>query len=48
MQVAPAELEGVLLGHPDVSDAAVTAQWRPEEATEVPRAFGEQARSLVV
>jgi acyl-coenzyme A synthetase/AMP-(fatty) acid ligase len=41
MQIAPAELEDLLLGHPDVADACVTAINREEEATEVPRAFSE-------
>lgn len=37
-QVAPAELEGVLLGHPAVADAAVLG--RPDDqAGEVPKAF---------
>ncbi|MEO8380867.1 MAG: AMP-binding protein [Acidobacteriota bacterium] len=38
LQVAPAELEAVLLGHPGVVDAAVIPQ-RDEEAGEVPKAF---------
>jgi acyl-CoA synthetase (AMP-forming)/AMP-acid ligase II len=38
MQVAPAELEAVLLGHPLVADAAVVPA-PDEEAGEVPRAF---------
>lgn len=38
MQVAPAELEAILLGHPAIADAAVIP--RPdEEAGEVPKAF---------
>ncbi|KAK4486322.1 hypothetical protein RD792_008993 [Penstemon davidsonii] len=37
-QVAPADLEAVLLSHPDVLDAAVTAE-RDEEAGEIPVAF---------
>ena len=37
-QVAPAELESILLGHPDIVDAAVTAI--PDERSgEVPRAY---------
>lgn len=38
MQVAPAELEAVLLSHPDVADAAVIPS-PDEEAGEVPKAF---------
>jgi acyl-CoA synthetase (AMP-forming)/AMP-acid ligase II len=37
-QVAPAELEAVLLGHPDVSDAAVVGVAH-QEGGEVPKAF---------
>src|SRR3954464_5318310 len=37
-QVAPAELEAVLLEHPDVGDAAVVAS-PDEEAGEIPKAF---------
>ncbi|HEV8373242.1 MAG TPA: AMP-binding protein [Actinomycetota bacterium] len=38
MQVAPAELEAVLLGHPAIADAAVVRS-PDEEAGEVPKAF---------
>jgi acyl-CoA synthetase (AMP-forming)/AMP-acid ligase II len=38
MQIAPAELEAVLLGHPAVADAAVVAL-ADEEAGQVPKAF---------
>ena len=38
MQVAPAELEAVLLTHPAISDAAVIPL-RDAEAGEVPKAF---------
>jgi acyl-CoA synthetase (AMP-forming)/AMP-acid ligase II len=38
LQVAPAELEAVLLSHPDVADAAVIPS-PDEEAGEVPKAF---------
>ncbi|GMH17809.1 hypothetical protein Nepgr_019650 [Nepenthes gracilis] len=37
-QVAPAELEGMLINHPSISDAAVVAQ-KDEAAGEVPVAF---------
>jgi acyl-CoA synthetase (AMP-forming)/AMP-acid ligase II len=39
MQVIPSELEGKLLGHPDVVDAAVVGVWVDEMATELPAAF---------
>lgn len=38
-QVAPAELEALLLKNPHVSDCAVTGVHEQEEATELPRAF---------
>jgi acyl-CoA synthetase (AMP-forming)/AMP-acid ligase II len=38
LQVAPAELEAVLLAHPEVADAAVV-RFPDEEAGEVPKAF---------
>ncbi|KAH7420279.1 hypothetical protein BKA64DRAFT_37641 [Cadophora sp. MPI-SDFR-AT-0126] len=38
-QVAPAELEGVLMSHPKVADAAVVGVQDDERATEVPRAY---------
>jgi acyl-coenzyme A synthetase/AMP-(fatty) acid ligase len=38
MQIAPAELEAVLLGHPAVADAAVVPL-ENEEAGQVPKAF---------
>lgn len=38
-QVPPAELEGVLLGHTDISDACVIPIYDQERATEVPRAY---------
>lgn len=38
-QVPPAELEGLLVSHPDVDDAAVIGVEDREQATEVPRAY---------
>jgi acyl-CoA synthetase (AMP-forming)/AMP-acid ligase II len=38
-QVAPAELEGVLLTHPAVNDVAVLGVYDEGRATEVPRAY---------
>lgn len=38
-QVAPAELESILLEHPNVADCAVTGYHDKELATEMPRAF---------
>lgn len=37
-QVAPAELEGLLLAHPAVSDVAVIGVYNEQRATELPRA----------
>ncbi|KAH0588755.1 hypothetical protein H2248_004559 [Termitomyces sp. 'cryptogamus'] len=37
--VAPAELEGLLLNHPDVADAAVIGVYSESRATELPRAY---------
>jgi len=37
-QVAPAELEGLLLSHPDIADAAVIG-YPGEEGNELPRAY---------
>ncbi|KAF9243124.1 AMP binding protein [Melanogaster broomeanus] len=42
--VPPAELEAVLLQHPDVADAAVVGVESKEEATELPRAYIVPAR----
>ncbi|MBD0691462.1 4-coumarate--CoA ligase family protein [Streptomyces sp. CBMA123] len=42
-QVAPAELEAVLLGHPQIADAAVIGV-RDAEGTECPKAFVVRAR----
>jgi len=38
-QVAPAQLEGFLLGHPAVNDVAVVGVYVKERATELPRAY---------
>lgn len=38
-QVAPSELERILLGHPLIDEAVVVGVWDDDEATEVPRAF---------
>lgn len=39
-QVAPAELEGLLLTCPLVADCAVIGVWSEEQASELPRAYG--------
>ena len=36
---APAELEGLLLGHPDIADACVISAHDRVRETEVPRAY---------
>lgn len=38
-QVAPSQLEGMLLGHPAVDDVAVIGVYSRERATELPRAY---------
>lgn len=38
-QVAPAELEGLLLGHPDIMDAAVIGIFSEQHVSELPRAY---------
>lgn len=42
--VPPAELESVLLTHPDVADVAVIGIQSEKEATELPRAYVVHAR----
>lgn len=39
LQVAPAELEALLISHPKINDAAVIGVQDEVQATEVPRAF---------
>ncbi|KAJ6133837.1 hypothetical protein N7523_000159 [Penicillium sp. IBT 18751x] len=39
LQVIPSELEGKLIDHPDIEDAAVVGQWVDEQATELPVGF---------
>lgn len=38
-QVAPAELEGILVTHPDIEDVAVIGVYNKSQASELPRAF---------
>lgn len=38
-QVAPAELEGLLISHPKINDVAVIGIYNKEQATEIPRAY---------
>ncbi|KKK14974.1 hypothetical protein P175DRAFT_0490570 [Aspergillus ochraceoroseus IBT 24754] len=45
-QVAPAELESVLLKHPGIEDAAVTGVISKDGSTEVPRAFVVRAKGI--
>ncbi|PLN75743.1 acetyl-CoA synthetase-like protein [Aspergillus taichungensis] len=45
-QVAPAELEAVLLKHPGIVDAAVTGVTSKDGSTEVPRAFVVRTRGM--
>jgi len=43
-QVPPAELESILLTHPDVADVAVIGVESMKQATELPRAYVVHAR----
>ena len=38
-QVAPAELEGLLISHPNINDVAVIGVYDKDQATELPRAY---------
>lgn len=46
-QVAPAQLEGLLMGHQAVNDVAVVGVWSKERETEVPRAYVVLARGYM-
>jgi 4-coumarate--CoA ligase len=46
-QVAPAELEGIILSHPQVEDVAVIGTYVKETETEVPLAFIVAKQGLV-
>jgi acyl-CoA synthetase (AMP-forming)/AMP-acid ligase II len=45
-QVPPAELEGILVSHPSVTDCAVIGVYDKEQATEIPRAYIVPAEGL--
>ncbi|KAI0090784.1 hypothetical protein BDY19DRAFT_887434 [Irpex rosettiformis] len=45
-QVPPAELESLLLQHPDIADCAVIGVNSEEEATELPRAYVVHAKGI--
>lgn len=47
-QVAPPELEALLLTHPGISDAAVIGVPLPEEGTELPRAYAVRSKGSSV
>ncbi|EXJ72878.1 uncharacterized protein A1O5_04026 [Cladophialophora psammophila CBS 110553] len=46
-QVPPAELEGILISHPKVSDVATLGIYDKERATEIPCAFGVPTDGVV-
>ncbi|KAF2280861.1 4-coumarate-CoA ligase-like protein [Westerdykella ornata] len=45
-QVPPAELEGILVSHPNINDVAVIGVYDKEQATELPRAYVVPAGGL--
>jgi 4-coumarate--CoA ligase len=45
LQVAPAELEGILVSHEKLADACVLGVYDPDRATEIPRAYVVKAIS---
>lgn len=45
-QVAPADLEAILLTHPRIEDVAVIGVWSEEQATELPRAYVVLAKGI--
>lgn len=45
-RVAPAELEGLLVGHEKVADVCVLGIYDPDQATEVPRAYVVKAEGF--
>ena len=45
-QVAPAQLEGLLLSHPAIDDVAVVGVYAAEQATELPRAYVVLAKGV--
>ncbi|KAJ7164478.1 hypothetical protein C8R46DRAFT_998215 [Mycena filopes] len=47
LQVAPAELEAVLISHPQILDAGVVGVYDAENATEVPRAYVVADRNAI-
>lgn len=47
LQVAPAELEAVLISHPQILDAGVIGVYDEQECTEVPRAYVVADKTVV-